>query len=211
MDIDQAEGSRARTLPINAFCIAADHAVSLTAAVPEGKWDDPALGSWTVRSLVGHIGRAMSTVVEYLTRPATDHDVRSAVDYYRLAADRVDPDAVRVRGEQAGAELGDQPIDSFRDIRDRAVRALSQVDDRLISTAVGGMLLSDYLPTRTFELAVHGLDLARAIGLPESLPGEVVSEVLPLAAELAVRRGHGETVLLALTGRGDLPDGFSIL
>ena len=29
------------------------------------------------------------------------------------------------------------------------------------------MRLSDYLPTRTFELVVHGLDIARAAQLPE--------------------------------------------
>ena len=39
-------------------------------------------------------------------------------------------------------------------------------DDPVISTIFGGMRLSDYLPTRTFELVVHGLDIARAAQLP---------------------------------------------
>ncbi|MCW4352889.1 maleylpyruvate isomerase N-terminal domain-containing protein [Hoyosella sp. YIM 151337] len=198
-------------LPIDNFRAAADYVVALTECVPQGKWDEPALGSWTVRSLVGHISRAMTTVVDYLARSTTEHAVCSAADYYLLVADQIDPHSIQVRGVQAGAELGDDPLTSLTAIRDRAVSALSGVEDRLIPTAVGGMLLSDYLPTRTFELAVHGLDLARATGQCESLPAEVTTEVLTLAATLAMRRGHGELVLLALTGRCSLPGGFTVV
>ena len=35
----------------------------------------------------------------------------------------------------------------------------------MVTTAGGGMRVSDYLPTRTFELTVHCLDIARATGL----------------------------------------------
>lgn len=198
-------------LAIDNFRAAADHVVALTECVPQGKWDEPALGSWTVRSLVGHISRAMTTVVDYLARSTTEHAVRSAADYYLLVADQIDPHSIHARGVQAGAELGDDPLTSLTAIRDRAVSALSGVEDQLIPTAVGGMLLSDYLPTRTFELAVHGLDLARATGQSESLPAEVTTEALTLAAALAVRRGQGEPVLLALTGRCSLPGGFTVL
>lgn len=45
-------------------------------------------------------------------------------------------------------------------------RVLSLVDgwsdDAPVAMAAGAMALVDYLPTRTFELAVHSLDLARA-------------------------------------------------
>ena len=81
--------------PAEGFRLAAAHAVRLTAAVPADAWDDPALGQWTVRSLVGHLGRAMSTVVDALTTPATEATVSSAADYYRQVLDRVDPDATQ--------------------------------------------------------------------------------------------------------------------
>lgn len=204
-------GASGGSVPVDGFRVAADHVVALAAAVPSGKWDAPALGQWTVRSLVGHIGRALSTVVDYLARPATEQAVLSTADYYLVATELVDPEAVRIRGEQAGTELGERPVDALAQLRDRALHALARTDDRLVTTAVGGMLLSRYLPTRTFELAVHGLDLARTTGQPEPVPVEALREVMSLAAELAVRRGHGETVLLALTGRGILPDGFSVL
>jgi len=197
--------------PAEGFRLAAAHAVRLTAAVPADAWDDPALGQWTVRSLVGHLGRAMSTVVDALTTPATEATVSSAADYYRQVLDRVDPDAIRLRGEQAGTALGDDPAAALRTLADRAGAALAQTGDRLVTTAAGGMWLSHYLPTRTFELAVHGLDLARATGQPATVPTPVLREALALVTELAVHRGHGESVLLALTGRAALPTGFGVL
>jgi uncharacterized protein (TIGR03083 family) len=219
MRINEGEGVAERigtgmphsSLPVDAFCVAADHVVALTDAIPPDMWDGVALGEWTVRSLVGHIGRAMSTVVDCLARPATEQTVRSTIDYYILVAERIDAEAVRMRGDQAGAALGDRPAPVLREMRDRAVRSLTQTDDRLVTTAVGGMLWSDYLPTRTFELAVHGLDLARATGQPPLLPPEVLREVVPLATDLVLQRGHAETVLFALTGRCALPAGFSVL
>ncbi|QHG85438.1 maleylpyruvate isomerase family mycothiol-dependent enzyme (plasmid) [Rhodococcus rhodochrous] len=204
-------GAPGGPVSVDGFRTAADHVVALAAAVPSGQWDAPALGEWSVRSLVGHIGRALTTVVDYLARPAIEQTVPSTAEYYLLAAELVDSDAVRRRGEQAGAELGEYPAATLAQMRDRALHALAYTDDRLVTTAVGGMLLSHYLPTRTFELAVHGLDLARATGQPESVPVEPLREVVALATELAVRRGHGETVLLALTGRGIMPSDLSVV
>lgn len=39
-------------------------------------------------------------------------------------------------------------------------------EDPLVTTALGGMRLRQYLPTRTFELVVHGVGIARPAGLP---------------------------------------------
>jgi len=196
---------------VDGFRAAADHVVALAAGVAPEKWDAPAWGQWSVRSLVGHIGRALTTVVDYLARPAIEQTVPSTADYYLLAAEFIDPEAVRRRSEQAGAELGEDPVATLAQMRDRTLHALAHTDDRIVTTPVGGMLLSHYLPTRTFELAVHGLDLARATGRPESVPVEALWEAVSLATELAVRRGHGETVLFALTGRGIVPSDFSVV
>jgi hypothetical protein len=67
------------------------------------------------------------------------------------------------------------------------------------------------LVTRTFELAVHGLDLSAAAGVPVSLPNEVLAEAASLAARVGVAVGDGVTVLRALTGRGGLPEGYCVL
>ena len=74
-----------------------------------------------------------------------------------------------------------------------------------------GIRLHTYLPTRTFELAVHGLDIARATGLSFDVPDDVLDEAMVLAARIGVATGDGETLLLALTGRAALPASFSVV
>jgi hypothetical protein len=67
------------------------------------------------------------------------------------------------------------------------------------------------LPTRTFELAVHGFDIARALYIPFPLPAEALAEALDVATRTAIATGHGEPVLMALTGRSALPPSFSVV
>lgn len=196
---------------IEIYRVAGEHALALVAAVPADRWQAPALGSWTVRTLVGHIGRSFTTVTDYLAKPAADRDVHTVADYYIVALQQTDAAAIDARAEQSARALGDQPLAALRDFRDAALAALDNAGDPLICTVAGGMRLSDYLPTRIFELAVHSLDLARATGQPQTLPDEVCSSATELAAAIAVRRGHGELVLSALTGRAPLATGFSVV
>jgi hypothetical protein len=81
----------------------------------------------------------------------------------------------------------------------------------LVTTIVGGMRLADYLPTRTFELAVHTADLATALGEPRDIPATAAAQALQVVAELAVADGVAGPLLLAATGRPGLPAGFSVL
>jgi hypothetical protein len=81
----------------------------------------------------------------------------------------------------------------------------------MLTTIAGGMRLADYLPTRTFELAVHTTDLAAALGVPADIPATAADTALRIVAHLAVGDGVAGTVLLALTGRGGLPAGFTVL
>jgi hypothetical protein len=86
------------------------------------------------------------------------------------------------------------------------------VDDPLIAVIGGlGIRLSNYLPTRVFELAVHGLDVISATGLDFTMPEDVLTEATVLAARISVALGDGEAVLTALTGRAGLPESFSIV
>ncbi|MCV7176294.1 maleylpyruvate isomerase N-terminal domain-containing protein [Mycolicibacterium sphagni] len=196
---------------IDLYRRAGDHAVSVIAAVPDNRWDSPALGPWTVRTLVGHIGRSFTTVIEYSARRADRVDVADAAQYYLAIAEALaDPDPINARAVQAGLALGDRPLDAIRELQDRATATLAS-ENRIIPTIAGGMWVSDYLPTRIFELGVHSIDLARAIGVPDALPPEVADSVLALSVEVARRRGAAQALLVALTGRGQLPEGFSIV
>ena len=59
----------------------------------------------------------------------------------------------------------------------RVLGELSGGGDPLITVIGGaGIRLHSYLPTRSFELAVHRLDIARAIGISFELPADVLEE-----------------------------------
>ena len=190
---------------------AGDHAVSLAAQVAADQWDFPALGSWSVRTLVGHIGRSFTTVIDYSARPADRVEVADSAEYYLAIIPLLaEPEQIDARAEQAGLALGEHPLDALRELQTRA-NAVLGAEDPVITTIAGGMRLSDYLPTRIFELGLHSVDLARAIGVPETLPPEVADGILALSVEVARRRGDSHALMCALTGRGSLPGGYSVV
>ncbi len=169
---------------------------------------------WDLRALVGHAGRALSTVTAYLHQPARSEAVTSPERYFALvtrATTSSRPDAVAERGRQAGRQLGADPAAAIRVLVEDSLHALEHSGDALIETVAGGMYVRNYLPTRTFELAVHILDVAAAAGVTVTLPAQALLESAGLAARIAVERGDGVSVLTALTGRGALSDGFTVV
>ncbi len=197
------------------FASAARSFAALVHDIPGDRWDGPGLGEWDLRSLVGHASRSLITVSTYLAHAAEREDITTPQEYYA----RVNPAALGMapadiveRGRQAGRHLGNNPAATVDDLVSRVLDELSEAGNPLIQVIGGaGIRLHTYLPTRTFELAVHGLDIARAIDISFALPPNVLEESTGLAARIAVAEGHGETVLMALTGRAELPPSFSIV
>ena len=183
-----------------------------TAALVGDRWDRPGLGEWDVRALVGHTSRSLLTVETYLARPAAAVELASPGDYVRATRAIAADASVAARGRDAGAALGADPAAAVAEIAVR-VRALLETCDgpELVTTIAGGMRLSDYLPTRTFELAVHTADLATALGAPLDIPATAAAQALQIVTELAVADGLAGPLLLAATGRPALPTGFSVL
>src|SRR4029453_15429894 len=185
-----------------AYEIATGLFVNTVEQVGPTQWEQPGLGVWPVRDLVGHASRALLTVELYLAKPATQREVVRPVDYYLRAQVRLaDPASVAARGREAGVALGSDPIAV---VRDTAARVLAQVqtasDEALVSTPVGGMRLIDYLPSRIFELAVHTLDIAAALPVTVTLPEPVAAAALHLLADLALQPDKAAAFLLAPTG-----------
>ena len=195
------------------FMLAARSFATLVDRIPVQAYDGPGLGEWDLRALVGHASRSLVTVLTYLDRPAPGAAVVSAVDYYAHGVVAgTDPAAVVGRGVAAGAALGDDPAAAVSALVASTIEKLQGFrDDYVLETIAGPMRLGDYLPTRTFELVVHGLDVARATGLVAMYEEVVLAEASILAVRIAVRTGGGEDVLLALTGRTPLPAGFSVV
>ncbi len=202
------------------FRSAADGFADLVSSVPPSRLGEPALGSWSVRDLIGHTSRALSTIEAYCGRPAPGERLSGPAAY--LAAVEACPPgsdaraqrdrAIAERGTASGAALGEDPASAVRALAGRVVHLVDSTDDETpMATPMGPMTLLGYLPTRTFELAVHSLDLAAALRL--ALPAELeppIGASLVLAAEVAAA-GRAGPVLLALCGRGPLPVPFSVV
>jgi len=198
---------------VSSFSGAAGAVGEVIAQIPHHLWDGPGLGDWTLRDLVGHTSRSLVTVIDYLARPVAEEVVSSAAAYFTaVSAGSFDAAAVTERGRQAGRDLGEDPGSRFNRLVDEAVGVAEATDPNLVvHTIVGGMRVAAYLPTRTFELCVHGLDIAAATGLPIDLPAPAVEEACALAAVSAAQRGLGPPLLSAMTGRRGLPPGFSVV
>ncbi|MDO5500783.1 MAG: maleylpyruvate isomerase N-terminal domain-containing protein, partial [Propionibacteriaceae bacterium] len=126
----------------------------------------PGLGEWDVRALLGHACRAFLTIENYLAAARDTPPelvLEGPADYFRAAlAGMGDPAQVAQRGRDAGAALGEDPIGAARQIAERVSATVARSPDQApVATPVGGMTLAGHLPTRAFELTVHGIDLAR--------------------------------------------------
>lgn len=201
------------------YLAAADAFADLVVRLPADGWQAPGLGEWTRRDLLGHVvSSALRQVPEVLANPAGHQEILSPEGYWVLAraasADRYAA-AVKASHEDArrtGEGLGEDPADQVWHLIGEAAAALATVGDLdIVETAAGGMRVADWIPTRTFELAVHGLDLAAAADAPFQLPGDVLAESAAIAARVAVALGEGPLLLRALTGRTALPAAFSVV
>lgn len=187
---------------------------ALVERIDDAQWEQPALGVWDLRGLVGHTTRAILTVEGYLALDDPGFEsVPDAEGYYgRVYRDLGSPDEVAARGVEAGVWLGDDPAQAVHDAIGRAMAAIDAAPaERIVSIGGLGIRLPEYLRTRVFELVVHSIDIANAIGVPHGQPQPAVMATLELAAGIAAMRGQGEELLMALTGRRALPEGYSVV
>lgn len=176
-------------------------------------WDDPALGEWCVRDLAGHTYRSFTTVLSYSDKPGEKVDLERPVDYFLKAFESLsDPKQVAERGRAAGLEIIDDPRMMVRGFAMYVKNKLEELDDgHIMGTPVGGIRLIDYLPTRTFELIIHTMDLAKAVGVEAPPPERGMAATLEILGQIAHHRGQGPDVIRGVTGRGGLSNRFSVL
>jgi len=183
-----------------------------TAASARGHEERPGLGEWSVRDLLGHTSRSLTTVEQYRRADGVRVDVASPVGYFHALAEAMRSPDVAQRGRDAGTALGPDPAAAVAGLAERVVALVaSWGPDAAMATPAGGMLLGAYLPTRTFELTVHTCDLAAALGQRPVPPPAAAVAALDLVGRLAAASGGGGDALLALTGRRPLPEGFTVL
>jgi len=176
-------------------------------------WDGPALGEWCARDLAGHTYRSFTTVLSYSAKPGDKVELERPVDYFLKASEGLaDPKQVAERGRAAGLEIIDDPKLMVRGFAMYVKNKLEELsDDHIMATPVGGIRLIDYLPTRTFELIIHTIDLAKAVSVDDKPPESGMETTLQILGQLALYRGYAPNLILAATGRHGLPEGFSVL
>ncbi|MFJ5708217.1 MULTISPECIES: maleylpyruvate isomerase family mycothiol-dependent enzyme [unclassified Streptomyces] len=164
---------------------------ALTEAVSglsEAEWNLPTrCAPWVVRELLGHVTVVIDWLPAMLDAPAPAEADISATEYYR-PDDRFSPrtNGTRIALAQdraARSADGAAFAADFAATWSRADRRCrDQPAGRTVRTRHGdAMLLSEFLLTRVVEVAVHGLDLADALGrAPWLTPpaGEAVTELL---------------------------------
>jgi hypothetical protein len=181
---------------VAAFRAASQFFVECVAAVPAERYQTAWSDEWRVLDLIGHGNRANVLPIEYYERP-----VPVAGPDYLL------PENIAERGRQAVTALGDDPVASVRAASERVLATVAEApDDARVGTPFGEVTLDAYLRSRTAELVLHGMDLETSIDVPSA----ALRECGEFLVERAVARGRGLDVVLALSGRGALPLGFSV-
>jgi uncharacterized protein (TIGR03083 family) len=150
-----------------------DEASALTgvlAGLPPPAWTRPTrCAPWLVRDVVGHVIVVLARVPDMIASPAPDRADTTAVGYYRADhrfSDTANAERVQTAQRRAGGPEGASLV---RDLVESAQQVIAACErepvDRVVRTRHGdAMLLSEFLTTRVVELAVHGLDVADALG-----------------------------------------------
>lgn len=184
-----------------AFRDASRFLVESVRLVPDGSWDAPGLGSWSVRELVAHANRGQTTVEDYLLRPQ-EPEPRGSTYFTE--------EAVAARGREAVLALGDDPVSVVAMTSTRVTTLVENNPlDARIGSPAGTMTLAEYLPSRVAELTIHALDIVHVLGADLAAPRTALQESLVFVAQRAMSKS-GQEVLLALTGRTQLPAGYSV-
>jgi hypothetical protein len=107
--------------------------------------------------------------------------------------------------------LGDDPAASVAAPSDTVIALVANAaPEATIGGPARTMTLAASLPSRIAELTIQGLDILGALGAELAAPPPAPVQSLALVSRWSMRKGTGEMVLFALTGRGQLPAGYSV-
>ncbi|MEU4425879.1 maleylpyruvate isomerase N-terminal domain-containing protein [Actinoplanes sp. NPDC024001] len=157
-----------------------DEAAAFLAALGQlsaGEWDRPTRCTpWRVRDVVGHVITVLSRVPQMTGAPAPARADTTATSYYRADqrfSEAANADRVRTAQERPATR------DEFAAVVGEVLAACEREPaGRIVRTRHGdAMLLTDFLTTRVVELAVHGLDVADAVGREPWLTPAAASEL----------------------------------
>ena len=182
-------------------------------------WDqESSCAGMSVGALTWHLVNQPQRVLQALAGPPSDDEPTTLDAYYAEAAwlnEDLDGPAnvlVRERGAQQAEEGPDAAVAAARAARAALDEALRGARATVVVPWTGRTLaIEDFLVTRLTEIVVHSDDLAASLDGVEApaFPAEVLTPVLALLTELALRR-HGQDALVrALTRPQRAPETIS--
>ncbi|WP_345680602.1 maleylpyruvate isomerase family mycothiol-dependent enzyme [Yinghuangia aomiensis] len=156
---------------VGAFTAEAERLSAGVRGLGDEAWSRPTVCvPWTVRELLGHVTVVVGWLPGMVAGEAPARATVSAVDYYR-GDGRFSPESNErriglARERAARAAEGDGLAEEFGEVWRLVARlCAAEPEGRVVRTRHGDpMLLTDFLVTRVVEVAVHGLDLAAAVG-----------------------------------------------
>ena len=198
-----ARGSDGRDVR-EVFVAAGEAFVAVAASLDPARLDDAATEAWTLRELVAHATRGLSTVEVTVAAPlgAASRELESATAYFAaaMAAPHVH-EGITQRARDAAAAVGDDPGGYARAALDRVVPLVETTAlDRVVQHVAGRLRFGDYLATRVVELTLHTADVQAATGRPVAFP-EAASALTRDVVLGLVGRADPLAVACALTGR----------
>jgi uncharacterized protein (TIGR03083 family) len=153
----------------------------------EDEWGRPTrCEPWSARELLGHVCVVLGWVPGMLTGPSPQRAEVSAAQYYRpdhRFAESTNTARISLAREYAARHASGAALaEDFGRIRRRVdERCRQERDGRVVLTRHGdAMLLTGFMLTRVVEVAVHGLDLADALGREPWLTAQAGDLVLNL-------------------------------
>lgn len=171
---------------------------------------------WDVKVLLAHMYRDVDRILAYRDEPTAAEPDTTSVTYWRSYDPAEEGPFITARSVEVadGFATGPELARAFDRHRREAVAAAGVMSPGRLFGAYGLTLRFDeYLGTRILEIAVHGMDLAHALGRPPWITAEgsaVVRDILvgllgqepPDALEW-----DDATFIETGTGRRPLPDG----
>jgi uncharacterized protein (TIGR03083 family) len=147
-----------------------------------------ALGDWTVRELVAHLGLGIG-LSRYVAAAEPGALPLSLGEYVRAYPPASEQIAEMTR--EISARFGDDLVGGFRRTAAEAFEAIDAIPGGVFRARRGPIARDDYLLTRLLELVVHGDDLQRALGRTDAplLPAAVDAVVAALASAYEERTG----------------------
>jgi hypothetical protein len=150
---------------------------------------DPAARPWTVKELVAHIDISIGLTLSFLESTQAGQPGRDRVSFFIADRSQVAPvvyDYARSLADQhTPATLIDKVRDTFRAT---VAGTRAHAPDTIGSGYFALMRLDEWVPTRTLEAVVHGIDLTNALARPVIARPAGVATTAAILDELLARR-----------------------